>query len=288
MYSFQGAPIVNKGYYDVPICNEFSNKEIRDKPVETNQYQINRRINVTMNDNKGEYKVYQDPTVPSPSLYLETDQPMSGYYYKDPMSLSFDGTVPLVKKKEQSSQYNYINSDLFPKKNIERFHGGGGGMGGGGHGGGMGIGGHGSGIGGGGHRGGNNHYLNTTMMPNVNRNYWGGVSSYNDFGIGYPYYEYPEPGYVEYVQPVREIIVEKPVYEEVKIEQIPNEEMRKDKKTKKISKKLIKDEKIEKKKTFFTKKVLWIIVIILSIIIILFLIYFYRLHYMVSKQKMIY
>jgi hypothetical protein len=115
MYSFQGAPIVNKGYYDVPICNEFSNKEVRDRPIETNQYQINRRINVSMNDNKGEYKVYQDPTVPSPSLYLETDQPMSGYYYKDPMSLSFDGTVPLVKKKEQSSQYNYINSDLFPK-----------------------------------------------------------------------------------------------------------------------------------------------------------------------------
>jgi hypothetical protein len=303
MYSFQGAPIVNKGYYDVPICNEFSNKEIRDKPTETNQYQINRRINVSMNNNKGEYKVYQDPTVPSPSLYLETDQPMSGYYYKDPMSLSFDGTVPLVKKKEQSSQYNYINSDLFPKNGVERFHGGGGhgGGGGGGHmgggGGHEGGGGRGGYIGGGhggmhsghGGHGGNNHYLNTAMMPNINRNYWGGISSYNDFGTGYPYYEYTEPSYVNYVQPVREVIVEKPVYEEIKIEQIPSEEIKKDTKiSKKISKKIIKEEKIENKKTFFTKKVLWIIVIILSIIIILFLIYFYRLHYMISKPKIIY
>ena len=311
MYSFQGAPIVNKGYYDVPICNEFSNKEVRDVPTETNQYQINSRINVTMNDNKGDYKVYQDPTVPSPSLYLETDQPMAGYYYKDPMSLSFDGTAPLVKKKEQSTQYNYINSDLFSKNGVERFHGGGGGghggggMGGGGGGGGGGyIGGGGGHMGGGGRHmgggggmegrghggnahGGNAHYLNTAMMPNINRNYWGGISSYNDFGSGYPYYEYAEPGYVNYVQPVREVIVEKPIYEEIKIEQIPSEEIRKDKKIKKISKKLIKEDNVEKKK-FFTKKILWIIIIILSIIIILFLIYFYRLKYMISKPKMIY
>ena len=74
---------------------------------------------------------------------------MSGYYYKDPMSLSLDGDVPLIKKKEQSTMYNYINSDdnmPFGIKesylngsvsNKEEFRGrGGGGRGGGiGHGG---------------------------------------------------------------------------------------------------------------------------------------------------------
>jgi hypothetical protein len=55
MYSFQGAPIMNKGYYDVPINNQYSNKEYRDIPVITNEYQLNKNINLTMNDNKDEY-----------------------------------------------------------------------------------------------------------------------------------------------------------------------------------------------------------------------------------------
>ena len=105
--SYQGAPIINNGYYDTPICNQYSNTDARDPPIFTNEYQIHRDIRTTINDNKGEYVVYEDPTTPSPSLYLETDKPMSGYYYKDPMSLSFDGEEPLVKKKEQSI-YNSV------------------------------------------------------------------------------------------------------------------------------------------------------------------------------------
>lgn len=93
-----GSPIQNKGYYDVPICNQYSNKEIRNPPVSTNEYQLNKLINLTVNDNLDNYIVYQDPTTPSPSLYLETDQAMSGYYHKNPMSLAFDGSVPIVKK----------------------------------------------------------------------------------------------------------------------------------------------------------------------------------------------
>lgn len=122
---FNGAPVVNKGYYDVPICNQYSNKEIRDKPTITNAYALNRKINLTLNDNMGEYIVYQDPTTPSPSLYLETDQAMSGYYHKDPMNLAFDGTVPIPNKKD-SKVYNYINSDEYPPfgiKSLENFEG---------------------------------------------------------------------------------------------------------------------------------------------------------------------
>jgi hypothetical protein len=109
-----------KGYFDVPICNEYSNKEIRDYPKETSDYQLNRDIQLTMNDNRQNYIVYQDPTVPSPSLFLETDQSMSGYYHKNPLSLAFDGTVPIPKKKD-SKVYNYINSDLYPPFGIENF-----------------------------------------------------------------------------------------------------------------------------------------------------------------------
>jgi hypothetical protein len=114
------APVFNKGYYDVPICNEYSNKEIRDRSLPINEYELNKIINLTINDNKDSYVVYQDPTVPSPSLYLETDQAMSGYYHKNPMNLAFDGAVPIGTKKE-SKVYNYINSDIYPPFGIESF-----------------------------------------------------------------------------------------------------------------------------------------------------------------------
>ena len=133
MYSLYGAPIVNNGYYDVPIDNQYSNKEVRDKPLMSDEYVINRQINTTINDNKDSYIVDQIPTKPSPSLYIESDKDASGYYDKN----SF-----LVKKKEQVP--------------IERFRGGGGG-GGSGHGSGGGSG-HGSGGGSGhGSGGGSGH-----------------------------------------------------------------------------------------------------------------------------------
>lgn len=108
----------NKGYYDVPINNEYSNKDVRDKPIITNEYRLNHDINLTINDNRTVYKSFEDPTIPSPSLYTETDQSMAGYYNKDPMNLSYE--VPIVHKKD-SKIYNYINSDYYPPFGIESF-----------------------------------------------------------------------------------------------------------------------------------------------------------------------
>lgn len=89
----------NKGYYDVPINNEYSNKTVRDAPIIANEYNLNKIINTTINDNKAVYTIFQDPTIPSPSLYTESDQSMAGYYNKDPMNLSYE--VPIVPKKIQ-------------------------------------------------------------------------------------------------------------------------------------------------------------------------------------------
>lgn len=116
----RGAPYNNNGYFDVPICNEYSNKEVRDEPTKINNFALNRTINNTLNNNQSNYIVYQDPNIPSPSLYLESDVPMSGYYYKNPMDMAFDGTVPIPKKAD-SKINNYINSDLYPPFGIESF-----------------------------------------------------------------------------------------------------------------------------------------------------------------------
>ena len=115
-----GYPIENenKGYYDVPINNEYSNKTVRDAPIIANEYNLNKIINTTINDNKAVYTIFQDPTIPSPSLYTESDQSMAGYYNKDPMNLSYE--VPIVPKKD-SKIYNYINSDYYPPFGIENF-----------------------------------------------------------------------------------------------------------------------------------------------------------------------
>lgn len=112
------SPIKNNYYNDIPICNEFSNKEIRDKPIYTNEYELNKNINLRINDNNSVYFVAQNPTIPSTSLYLESDQSFSGYYHKNPMTLSYES--PIVNIKD-SKIYNYINSDLDPSLGIENF-----------------------------------------------------------------------------------------------------------------------------------------------------------------------
>lgn len=130
-----GAPIVNNGYYDIPINNQYSNKPFpRDNIMNANDYNFNQNINLTVNDGKQNYMYNQNSTTPSSQL---------NYY--DANFLSSDSRTPLLKRKEQTynvnesftNQYNNYNetpqSQYLPS---------------------------------------NQDFLNTNFIPNVSKNYW--------------------------------------------------------------------------------------------------------------------
>jgi len=76
----EGAGVINNGYFDVPICDEYSNKpEARDKRY-VDEFNMNKILRNVLNNNKDEYIVHQYPTRPSSSLYFETDNAGSSYY----------------------------------------------------------------------------------------------------------------------------------------------------------------------------------------------------------------
>jgi hypothetical protein len=78
--SLETGPVVDKGYFDVPICNEYSNKP-QPRTVNTaDEFDLNKIIQNTINNNKNEYIVKEYPTRPSRSLYYETDKASSNYY----------------------------------------------------------------------------------------------------------------------------------------------------------------------------------------------------------------
>jgi hypothetical protein len=107
MISYQGASVNNPGYFDVPICNSLSNREYRDPSQNIGQYELNQHINQTINDNNSAYTVYQRPTRPSQSLYIESDEPASPYYQQ---SFTKGNNYPplIVKKKEMVPYQNEI------------------------------------------------------------------------------------------------------------------------------------------------------------------------------------
>jgi len=107
MISYQGASVNNPGYFDVPICNSLSNREYREPAQNIGQYELNQHINQTINDNNSAYNVYQRPTRPSSSLYVESDVPASPYYQQ---SFTKGNNYPplIVKKKEMVPYQNEI------------------------------------------------------------------------------------------------------------------------------------------------------------------------------------
>lgn len=157
------APVSGNGYYDVPICDSFSNPSSYGHGPYVEDYNMNKIVGNRLNDGHDAYTVMGHPTVPSPSLMYETDQtsrwnmPMNG---PNPLlDLSEDRYSNLSKKKELTESfegsYNY-NPQIPPMPSnlpvLESFRGGRGGGGGGGRrgGGGMARGGGGARRGGGG------------------------------------------------------------------------------------------------------------------------------------------
>jgi hypothetical protein len=81
--SLGSAPVVDNGYFDVPICNEYSNKSQPRIVHVADEFNLNKTIQNTINNNKEEYIVYEYPTRPSRSLYYETDKASASYYNPD-------------------------------------------------------------------------------------------------------------------------------------------------------------------------------------------------------------
>jgi len=80
MNVYEGASVVNNGYFDVPISNEYSNKPQPRDVVISDTYKLNNKIANTINNNIFEYVVYQHPTYPSPDLLIESDVSHKEYF----------------------------------------------------------------------------------------------------------------------------------------------------------------------------------------------------------------
>jgi hypothetical protein len=88
MYNLgNAAPVVNPGYYDVPIHNQYSNPVRGGHERRVSNYNFNTIVGDTINDNDDNYEVSAMPTTPSPSLYVEQNAPMSGYEYGNNLGL---------------------------------------------------------------------------------------------------------------------------------------------------------------------------------------------------------
>ena len=75
--------VLNKGYFDVPICDIYSNISYNDSIPKTKQFNtFNEEIGKRINAGKDFYYVDSYPNIPSPSLYKESDKDASPYYEK--------------------------------------------------------------------------------------------------------------------------------------------------------------------------------------------------------------
>ena len=127
MYSLgNSAPVVNPGFYDVPIQNQYSNPVREGNEIKLSNYALNTTIGNTINSNDDNYIVYSPPTKASPSLYIEQDAPMSGYEYGNNVSKY----IPAMNETNKFNQ-RQVPTGYIPPQVIEKFTGGGGRGGGG-------------------------------------------------------------------------------------------------------------------------------------------------------------
>ena len=270
------APYVNKGYFDVPICNQYSNQNSSLNPIKSTKYNVNNKIFTNINTNNDSYELDpNEPSLsqPSASLYTESDTQTSGYYTNmthQPHGRQYsnhntrqivdqsdfaDDNKPILRKKEMQP---YIE---------EGFHGGG-------HGGSH----HQSG--GGFSHGRGAYYPNPSNLilgsyfPLNGGGYIDTVSNGMNYDNNiYPVYVEEPPVMIQ--QPIRqyippqEQIQAQPEKQIIYIEDVKDENICKPKKKKSKSIKSVKDNSDKKNKSMgnVSNRTLWLIIIILSIII---------------------
>ena len=105
---YNGSAVVNPGYYDVPICNEYSNKELPRIIRKVNEFDVNKKIHLTLNNNNEEYIVHEYPTRPSASLYYETDEPLSRYYNKNYEYRYYNAIEQFENEINNNYQHSFI------------------------------------------------------------------------------------------------------------------------------------------------------------------------------------
>lgn len=293
------APYVNNGYFDVPICNQYSNQNTSSNPIKVNKYNVNNKIYNTVNNNHDSYELDSDePSLiqPSSSLYTESDTQTSGYYSNmthQPHGRKYSNQN--TRQIVDQSDFADDNKPMLRKKEMqpyveEGFHNGGGYSHGGaqgyGHGGGQGYG-HGSAHG---YAHGGNYYPNPSNLflgsyfPMNAGGYLDTVSNGQSFNTNiYPVYVEEPPVVIQ--QPIRRYLPptqEKQVVyiENVKDDSDSDEETPIPKKKKKVkSAKKVDNNKKSSGSTTSTNisnKTLWLIIIILSIIIVALILY--RMH----------
>ena len=117
MYNLgNAAPVVNPGYYDVPIHNQYSNPVRGGHERRVSNYNFNTVVGDTINDNDDNYEVSAMPTTPSPSLYVEQNAPMAGYEYGNNLGL-YNDVLPQKRRFYQKQ----IPGGYVPPQVVEGF-----------------------------------------------------------------------------------------------------------------------------------------------------------------------
>jgi hypothetical protein len=305
------APYVSRGYFDVPICNQYSNQNPASNLIQSTKYNVNNKIFTNVNNNNDSYELDpNEPSLlqPSASLYTESDTQTSGYYTN--MTHQPHGRQQPTQYSRQivdQSDFADDNKPILRKKEMqpymeEGFHGGGQGGGShGGQGGGHSGGGYGYGGGGGRHHQSGGGLSHSGYYPNPSNLILGSYFPLNGGGYldtvsnGMDYDNNIYPVYVEeppimMQQPIRQYIPPQvqsqiqnqspPEKQVIYIENVKDEDTGKPKKKKVKQVKMGKDNSDEKfgdKKNKpignVSNRTLWLIIIILSIIILALILY---------------
>lgn len=108
--SLETGPVINTGYYDVPICNKYSNEDDHSSPTYVDGTNLNTHIQLVMNNNKNAYLVNENPTQPSESLFVSNKNNNNVFYEN-------------ISKYENKDNVIYKELPTFPVYDLENFDG---------------------------------------------------------------------------------------------------------------------------------------------------------------------